>query len=257
MADNESIVIKPREFSDDLLLPQNTDELAKFMDEPLQAIAEAITGAMAAGPKSWMLMGGRIVQSMFKGKLYQQVSREVKDLRDSGKISSDFADEEKNKYGAKSWVELLTFIDEHSPDADRLDAVKAMFYGINKVNASDAERIVNYQLLQIAKALTSGELLLLKAIVESHRNSDFAPGGHSSCALNHWAAKTSNRIGHGLTYLVYKDEVALMRHELISKRLNSPDLPYHQQQVMTENARLTDLGLRFIQAIESYHREIG
>jgi hypothetical protein len=107
MADDESIVIRPREFSDDLLLPEHTDELAKFMDEPLSVIAEMITGAMAAGPKSWMVMGGRIVQSILKAKLFQQVSREINELRDKGKIPEDFANEEKYRYGAKSWVELF------------------------------------------------------------------------------------------------------------------------------------------------------
>jgi hypothetical protein len=34
MSKDESIVIKPHEFSADLLLPENADELAKFMDEP-------------------------------------------------------------------------------------------------------------------------------------------------------------------------------------------------------------------------------
>jgi hypothetical protein len=153
-------VIKPREFPDDLLLPENRDELAKFMDEPLPAIAEMITGAMAAGPKSWMLIGGRIIQSLYKAKLFQQLSREIKELREKGKIPNDFADETKYKYGAKSWVELFAAIDEDVPDTDRLDALKAMFYEVNKINASDKERILNYQMFQIAKRLTSGELLV-------------------------------------------------------------------------------------------------
>jgi hypothetical protein len=69
MTEEESIVTKPREpfkpFSD-VLLPQSADELAKFMDQPLSAIAEAFTGALAAGPKAWTVMTGHIVQGILK-----------------------------------------------------------------------------------------------------------------------------------------------------------------------------------------------
>jgi len=97
------------------------------MDQPLTAIAEALTGALAAGPKAWTVMTGHIVQGILKGKLYQQVAQEIKELRAKAKIPDDSADEKKHKYGFKSWVELLTIIDEETPDADRLEAMKAMF----------------------------------------------------------------------------------------------------------------------------------
>jgi hypothetical protein len=126
MSEDNSIVLKPQELFSDAILTQNADDLAKFMDEPLTAIAEAITGALAVEPKAWMGMTGRIVQGILKAKLFQQVSRELKDLRERGKIPDDFADEG-HKYGFKSWVELLTIIDEETPDADRLEALKAMF----------------------------------------------------------------------------------------------------------------------------------
>jgi hypothetical protein len=103
MTEDESIVLKPREpFSSDAVLPQDADELAKFMDQPLPAIVETITGALAAGPKAWTVVAGHIVQGILKGKLYQQVSREIKELREKGKIPEDFADEKKYKYGFRS-----------------------------------------------------------------------------------------------------------------------------------------------------------
>ncbi len=41
-------------------------------------------------------MSGRIVQGILKGRLFQQVSREIKDLREKGKIPDDFGDEKNN-----------------------------------------------------------------------------------------------------------------------------------------------------------------
>lgn len=247
MAENESIVLKPREPFSDAILPQNADELAKFMDQPLTAIAETLTSALAAGPKAWTLMTGHIVQGLLKGKLFQQVCQEIKDLREQGKIPNDFADEKKYKYGFKSWVELLKVIDEETPDADRLDALKAMFYGVNETNATDVDRTVNYQIFQIAKKLSSGELLLMRAISEANRNSDFG-SGDSLAGVSHWAAMICKRMGHGLTALVLKDEPALEAEGLISARNNVVN-------VNSANARLTDLGVRFCKAIENYQIE--
>jgi hypothetical protein len=111
-------------------------------------------------------MSGRIVQGILKGRLFQQVSREIKDLREKGKIPDDFGDEKNNTRYFQSWVELMTTIDEDPPDADRLEALKAMFYGVSKVGIEDAERSLTYWLFQIAKVLTSSELVLLRAMFD-------------------------------------------------------------------------------------------
>jgi hypothetical protein len=256
MPEDESIVLKPRELFSDAILPQNADELAKFMDQPQVAIAEAITGALAAGPKAWTLMTGHIVQGILKGKLYQQLGREIKDLREKGKIPDDFADE-KQKYGFKSWVELLTVIDEQTPDADRLEALKAMFYAVNRASATDGERIVSYQLFQIAKKLTSGELLLLRAIFDRHDvHSDYTSNPPQATEpLLTWASRMAKSVGHGLSAPVLNDERALILQGLISEHLNSDTLRLDQQQVFLLNGRLTDLGMKFCTAIQTYHIE--
>jgi hypothetical protein len=251
MAEEESIVLKSREPFSDALLPESADELAKFMDQPLTAIAEAITGALAAGPKAWTVMTGHIVQGILQGKLYQQVGREIKELRDKGKIPDDFADEKKYKYGFKSLVDLLKTIDEKPPDADLLEALMAMFYGANKVNATDAERIVSYRLLQIAKRLSSGELLLLKTLYDAYKQRNF---NQEIISLTNWAQKTAKLQGHNLPSLVLKDQRALMEEELISGYQDASVSAFNQS-VLENNARLSDLGIVFCQNIETYRAE--
>ena len=253
MAQEESIVLKPREPFSDALLPQSADELAKFMDEPLTAIAEAITGALAAGPKAWTLMTGHIVQGILQGKLYQQVSREIKELRDKGKIPDDFADEKKYKYGFRSWADLLKTIDEKPPDADLLEALMAMFYGANKVNATDAQKMLNYRLLQIARRLNSGELLLLRTIYHAFKRQDYQ---QQDMSLLQWASKIARLQGHNLTALVLKDERALADEELISSYRDATVTAFNQV-VQENNARLSDLGIAFCQNIETYRADAG
>ena len=68
------------------------------------------------------------------GKVFEQVQREFRQLREKGRIPDDFA---AKKYGFGSWGELLITIDDNTPDEDRLEALKAMFYSINKISATD------------------------------------------------------------------------------------------------------------------------
>jgi hypothetical protein len=251
MDKEESLALKPREPFSDALLPESADELAKFMDEPLQAIAEAITGALAAGPKAWTVMMGHIVQGILKGRLFQQVSLEIKELRDKGRIPKDFADEKKYKYGFRSWADLLKAIDEDPPDADRLEALVAMFYGANKVNATDAQKMLGYRLFQIAKRLNSGDLLLLRTLYDAFTNHNYQNG---SMNLSEWANKVAKLQGHNLTALVIKDERKLVEEELISGYRDATVTAFNQV-VLENNARLTDLGVAFCQNIETYRRE--
>jgi hypothetical protein len=136
-------------------------------------IVEAITGLFASGKWGAAVVGGRIVQSALKFKLFQQVSKEIQELRAKGKIAAEFAEK---KYTFNSWVELFTVIDNETPDEDRLEALKAMFYSVNKINATEGERVGNYQLLQIAKKLTSGHFLYLRASYELFNANDFWRG---------------------------------------------------------------------------------
>jgi hypothetical protein len=46
--------------------------------------------------------------------------------------------------------EGFTVIDNETPDEDRLEALKAMFYSVNKINATEGERVAKAQLFQIA-----------------------------------------------------------------------------------------------------------
>jgi hypothetical protein len=160
MADDESsYIIKQRDYSR-LVYDPNPEVIAEFLEEPFEFIVEFVTEMFADGPKQWAVSGGKIVQAALKGRLFQEVAKEVRDLRKKGKLSDDFG---KSKYGYQSWVELLTIIDNECPDPDRLEALKAMFFSVNSVTATDGEKILAYQLFQLAKQLNSGHLLLLKA----------------------------------------------------------------------------------------------
>ncbi len=238
MADEVSIIAKPRDYSDIINL-QEPAILEAFLDQPLTYIAETITGALAVGKTGAMVSGGRIVQPLLKGKLFQQFGSEFKKLRDAGRIPEDFADK---KYGFKTWVEFMTIIDEESPDADRLDALKAMFYEVNKLNATDGERVAAYQMWQIAKGLSSGETLLLR-VAFYHR----ATYPDSRSDYRYWESLMAESMGHKITGLIGLYEKKLVEMGLLTERLHG-DL----SGIRAANARLTDLAIKVCENIKNY-----
>lgn len=249
MTEGESYIVKRKDPLSDIILSENKEDLAKFFDEPFPAIVETITGALATGPTAWMPVAGHIVQAALKGKLFQQISRGIKDLRERDKID-DFAERE---LGYRSWVELFKIIDEEAPEGEKLEALKALFYGVNKVNATDAQRIVTYQLFQIAKRLNSGAFMLLKACFEAKKANDYPSYASTDFVWpGPWAEAMARRIGHGLSALVLRDERVLMEQGLISPYGTGPQAGM----VPARDARLTDLGLKFCAQLEDCQVEM-
>lgn len=247
MSDGESIVVIPKD-SAEIARVELATELERVLQQGVTPIVETITGLFASGKWGAAAAGGRIVQGALKCKLFQQVSKEIQDLRAKGKIADDFAEK---KYAFNSWKELFTVIDEETPDEDRLQALKAMFYAVNKISASDGERILGYQLFQIAKKLSSGQLLLLKTCYE-RMNSSVAHA-HEGEARK-WLVLLARRLGHNLVELVERDERVLMDWRLLSNRayLNGA----MDSGVNDENSRLTKLGMRFCENIDGYQKDL-
>jgi hypothetical protein len=246
MGDEQNIVVIPKD-SAEIARLELTTELERVLQQGVTPIVETITGLFASGKWGAAAAGGRIVQGALKYKLFQQVSKEIQDLRAKGKIADDFAEK---KYAFNSWKELFTVIDEETPDEDRLEALKAMFYAVNKINSTDGERIASYQLFQIAKRLTSGQLLLLKVAHERAKDWDFKPD--SNLGARGWLEAVSRRLGHQIVGLVEQDERVLIQNGLLTARFLSDD-----SGINDGNGRLTPLAFTFCEKIRTYHADVS
>ncbi len=241
MGDDASLVVKKRNYADVIKL-QEVGALEEFLEKPLTAIAESITGALGEGTKGMWLAGGRIVQSILKGKIFQQFAREFKSFREKGRIPDNFAD---RKYGFQTWVELMRIIDEESPDPDRLEALKAMFFAVNRANATDGDQIAAYQMWQIAKNMYSGELFLLRTVHEH------SVGYDGSDHYSDWEDRMAKAAGHAIRGLIGLNEKKLVDFGLLSPRLWNDG-----SGISPKNARLTEFGFAFCANIENYQIEI-
>lgn len=250
MAEDDTYVLKPKD-PDAIVKLQDPTTMEQFLEQPFSLIAEVLTGWLASGPNVWATAGCRIAQAAFKGRVFQQFARELQDLRQKGKIPDDFT-EKPNGY--KTWVDLLTILDEETPDAERLEALKAMFFAVNKVNSNDAERILNYQPFQISKRLNSGELLLLltaRAMEKEKPPASMSSYSSGQVMAKYWAMEVAEKQGHSLTALMVKNERAVIDEGLFSSRPGGPDSR------MVYYPRVTDLGIRFCENIETYRIEVS
>jgi hypothetical protein len=241
MSTDESFILPKKEDLELTLRSKNANELTKFLDQPALYIAETVTGALAEGMNGVALSAGRLVQGALKVQLLTQVAREIKYFQEKGKIKEDYAED---KYGFQTWVELLEIVDAEAPDEDKLKALKAMFLAVNRINTTDGDKIANYQLFQLAKKLSSGQLLILRAAYRQHLEARFNPG---LIAREEWCRRIALQLGHSIISLIAHDENILVEYRLI----NPP------QGDVTEgmNARLTDLAMRLCQNIATYERD--
>lgn len=214
--------------------------LEEFLENPLSTIAVLITGAYALGKKGAVLSGLRIFQGALKGKIYKQFSLELNSLIEKGQIPKDYAEK---KFGFKSLIELLEFIDSEIPDDDRIKAIKDLFYSINLNSISEGDRLARYQLFQIVKKLNSSQLLLLKTSYKLYLSNELKEKnehGHDQ-----WLKKVADIIGHNITALIEQDENILMESNLLTKRIYSD-----KSGINTDNGRLTDMGIQLCKLLD-------
>jgi hypothetical protein len=237
MDGNESLVVRPREYSNIACL-QDPTVLEEFLDEPLTFVAETITGAFAIGKTGVFVTGGGIFQALLKGKLFQQWDREYHALREAGKIPDDFAD---SRYAFQTWVDLMRIIDEDSPGPDLLEAFESMLCAVNKVNAEDKDRVRAYQLWQITEQLNSGDLLLLKTLCEHSHH-------FGKIAYQQWISQVANLSGSGVIELVQLQVERLLKYRLRYEAMSDQ---------VQKAAQITSLGHQLCGNINTYRVDLG
>lgn len=243
MSENESYIVKKRDLAEIIQL-QDKGAIEEFMKDPLSVIAGAVNEYLLH-PSVFASTGVRIAHSILKAKIFEQLATEVKHLRERGKLPADFAEK---KYGYQSWVDLLKIIDDEAPDEDRLEALKAMFYASNKVNLNDVERIVGYQLFQIAKSLSSNHLMVLRAAYRLMQNGTRVSNLGASPSYRDWSNVVAEFSGHYIANLVEHADPLLVQNQLFHARI-PPDL------LRVVANRLTELGVAFCKNIDTYKIE--
>ena len=117
---DETRLVRSKNLFEHTILPQNKDQIAHLFDDP-GAVLELLTGLLTIENKQGLRIKiGHFAQSILQGNAVEQINREIKELREKGKIR-DFTEDER---GTTTWAELMKEIDEGIPDTDKLEAMK-------------------------------------------------------------------------------------------------------------------------------------
>lgn len=151
-------------FNEKLIRIDDRDSLIEFLRAPTVEFAEGLT-AILANPGSMKLAAGHIVQAALKGRLLEQLGRELEELQKAGRIKEDYFATHNQQ---STLQELLKFIDENPPSEEVFKAMKSIFFSTIKTDATAADEQIAYQLLQLCRKLESGDILVLKASWEMY-----------------------------------------------------------------------------------------
>jgi hypothetical protein len=240
MPDDQSYIVKSRDLAEIIKNPDK-NAIEELLESPGAVLAALVTDLFRTGPIAFFGSAVRLTQAAFKGEAFQQLGAEVRLLREKGTLRTDF---EGNPQGYQTWGELLTIMDGETPDEERLEALKAMFLAANKVNAADGQSILAYQLFQIAKRLTSNELLVLKTAYQLQERHELPL---EPVSQKTWVSHVAKKLGHNLSALVRHAETILVEEQLMEQSVN-----YH-----VSRERVTDLGIAFCKNIETYKIELN
>jgi hypothetical protein len=205
-----------------------------------------VSALLTSGLSKYALAGPKVAFAAMAVEALTDFGREVSEWIRIGRLPEDFSG---RLSGYQTWVELLQEIDSNPIDADRLKAMKAMFLAANDVKATDQSSVLAYQLFQIAKGLSSSQLLLLRGVRGWHLDYIRGPRTGGSMPTVQWREAMAQRLGHKLSALIIRDE-----HKLVEYGLIAPSGDAQEINVPLVDARMTDLGIKFCQNLETYQQ---
>jgi hypothetical protein len=242
-----SYVLVARDYADVAHL-ENPGVIERLLSSSRTEKVAYVSALLTSGVSKFALAGPKVAFAAVAVEALTDFGKEVSDWIKDGKIPEDFSG---RPSGYQTWVELLQEIDSNPVDADRLKAMKAMFLAANRIDATDGESILAYQLFQIARSLSSSQLLLLKSVYQGYRDYTRGPRTGGSISTPQWRDMQANRLGHRLSALIERDERKLVEYGLIAPWTHPNEL-----QVPLMDGRMTDAGIKFCQNLETYE-EVG
>lgn len=238
-----SYVLVARDYADIAHL-ENAGVIERILSSSRTEKVAYVSALLTSGISKFALAGPKVAFAATAVEALTDFGKEVSDWIKDGKIPEDFSG---RPSGYQTWVELLQEIDSNPTDADRLKAMKAMFLAANDVNATDQLGILAYQLFQIAKSLSSSDLLLLRSVRKWHLDYVHGPRSGGSMSTIQWRQTMAHRLGHNLSAMITRDERKLVEYGLIAPWTNASQL-----EVPLMDARMTDLGIKFCEKLEAY-----
>lgn len=157
------------------------------------------------------------------------------------------------------FLDLLKTFDKSDVDTERFATMKAIFFMSVEKNATQKQEENAYRFFQIAKQLSSEEILILKAcydIINVPMVANMPAVTHTEYNVSKWAQIISQQIGHQTPSLVLAYEKHLIELHLITDKKDKDTrhlvLPTEESFHPTQFFRMTDLGNKLCEFITKY-----
>lgn len=230
-----------------LVKVETKDDIMELISRPATVIVETLTGILSSGRPELISSSGRIVQSIVKNTTLQQLGREFEYFQRKGRIKEDYFATNKNQV---TLIELLKFIDEETPDEERLKAMKSIFLASVSNEATENDEIMAFELIKICRTLSTKAIIVLKTAfnVTEDEKSKVNKNSVNRSEWMHNIAINSDSIN--------PDLVELAETELIEvKLISSNTLPDANTFNHTDHYRLTELGYILCQFITKFNTD--
>lgn len=223
-----------------ILKSSTEDILRATLNSLIEGLTEDSTPSMNDNRLSISLIYQRSRGGFFLNKLLEDWNR----YGEKGKVKEDYQYSEQHKVCLQ---EILDFLENDSPDEIRFSVLKKIFLVAATEKISDRNDPLPQQFIKIARKLTDGEVILLRAIFDIviHRKA-WADDPHYSAAS--WIKEVTKESNLKYTHLVEIYEKSLMDKKLITPRFHPDGSGVH----VKPHFRLTDLGFNLCQYIASY-----
>lgn len=237
-AEEAIAIVKP----DGKLVPFKYDPI-KALSEPTILLSELITGGFASSAEL-PIIAGRLIQATLKGKVLQQFGKELKELREKGKIKEDYFT---SNDGSASLNDLLEFFDTKSPDLERFKAFKSIFLTEICTDTLDSDRNIAHELLKKCLLLESMDILILKTCFQII-NSGEKDWYTKTTSHGDWVKIIAKKLN-----IRYEELISLQDDKLVNLGLLTPRT-YGDKSGINPSAhlRLTGLGLALCDYVSRY-----
>jgi len=223
---------------------EKKDDTFSIVRHTHKSLTEGLTGIISSKSQEWFLSIGYLLQRTRASDFLATFLKEWGKYREKGRIPDDYLETEQHK---ECLQEILDYLDRALPDEITFNVLKKIFIVASTENLTTRESLLPQHYIRIIRKISSGAVLTLSTTYHIFKE-EIAQNICQRCSAIEWLDKIAERSGLLYPQLVENYEEELIKHKLITDRLNQ-DV---QGRIMAENNRLTSFGLSLCAYIENY-----
>lgn len=223
----------------DLVKVAKDEGVIAFLKEVAKSGDAILTGALGTEKLRLRMIPGRLFQAARSDEFLIQLASEVEELREKGEIKDDYLNTEQ---ASATLQELLAALEEPPVDERKFNTLKAIFLQAAQEKLSSRDDPTPQLLMNIARQLSSGEILLISSVYRIGKEGVSTEAENSA---GPWVETITSK-----SEIKTKGMVEFYEKSLIKKKLITPRERTGKYGVSPGMCfRLTDLGFKLCQFI--------